>query len=307
VDSRPHPRPAGAVVLTGAGGVLGWGLARRWPGSGLAPPVLLGRRAPAFWGPVRHEAMELGLGPRDRGSCADWARRLRPALWIHAASLSRWEACERDPLRAFTWNVEALRGLLEVARETGTRVLLVSTDQVFDGRGREYLEGADPCPVHVYGATKARAEDLALAAGQAVVRLPLLLGPSVAPGRRGADAAVVEAVRSGRRPRLFVDEWRTPLGVLRAAEGLLGWLADPQPGVFHLAGAEALSRLELGEKVCRRLGLRASFEALRRADAGMEQRPARLILRGPRAVRLLRWKPPDLRQSLAHWESRSHD
>jgi dTDP-4-dehydrorhamnose reductase len=282
-----------AWLLTGMGGVLGWGAATRPPE---APAVLAARSRPLHW---RHaDAVELEL--RSPGSLSRLVEEIRPKVVVHAACLSRAADCAADAALTRRVNVEAVAELVESAERAGSFVVYVSTEQVFAGTAARYRESDPPDSRDPYGASKAEAEALVLAAGGAVARLPLLLGPRVGPGRQGADTATVEAVKGGGRPRLFVDEWRCPVAADEAAAGLWRLAETRRGGVVHLAGPEAVSRHELG-----RLALEAAGLDPDAVDAGSVRdftgppRQPKLVLDCRRARDLLGWEPQDLRQSLA--------
>lgn len=66
-------------------------------------------------------------------------------------------------------------------------------------------------------------------------------------------AGLVEAMRSGRAVRLFVDEHRTPVSGRTAAAGILLALGRHN-GTLHLGGRERISRYEFGRMVADTLG-----------------------------------------------------
>ena len=86
-----------------------------------------------------------GLDVRDAGA-------VRAAVWpddvvVHAAAMTDVDGCERDPAAADAANAG---GSANVAA-TGARVILLSTDYVFDGRGeRSYREDDPTGPVSAY-------------------------------------------------------------------------------------------------------------------------------------------------------------
>ncbi len=86
---------------------------------------------------------------------------------VHLAAVVGFGACNADPQRAESINVEGMRALLG-ARDTRQLVLHASTGSVYgavpDGLCREDL---DPQPLSVYGRTKLEAERLVLEAGNA--------------------------------------------------------------------------------------------------------------------------------------------
>jgi dTDP-4-dehydrorhamnose reductase len=66
---------------------------------------------------------------------------------------------------------------------------------------------------------------------------------------------------------LFTDEIRCPVHVTDLASALIELTLSPYSGVHHVAGAEAVSRYELGMLIARRDGLaQLSLDTARRAD-----------------------------------------
>jgi len=274
------------------GGVLGVGAAANPP---QAIHIVAGQVRPAAW-PVT-PAVRVNLGRR--GALAHIVSELRPSVVVHAACVSRAADCEQQPERARSINVEAVEELLESAASAASFVLYVSTEQVFDGTAPRYFEHSPVSPQTVYGTTKATAEQMVLAAGGAVVRLPLLLGPRVSALRVGADRAVVDAVSAGKRLLLFTDETRTPVHVDFVAPMLWKIARLRIPGIFHLAGAEPVSRFELGQRACRAAGIEPLLDPSLASQFDGPPRSLNLVLDCQRAQKELGWEPPDLRQSLA--------
>lgn len=176
---------------------------------------------------------------------------VRPDFVLNLAAASRMAACEADPEAARRANAEAPERL---ARALGPRLLHVSTDLVFDGRGAPY-RALDPTgPLSAYGSTKADGEERVLAHGGRVVRLPLLFGPDAL--GRGASAMVTKAIAEQRIVALFPNEYRTPLHAMDAARALLALLPRTDlKRVVHVAGPERVSRWEFGRLLCAALSL----------------------------------------------------
>jgi dTDP-4-dehydrorhamnose reductase len=127
--------------------------------------------------------------------------------------------------------VRSTRNVADAAR--GARLIHVSTDLVFDGEHAPYEEEDEARPVSDYGRAKLEAE--ALVHGL-VVRTSLLYGK---PGPQEALAARGGAV-------FYEDEIRCPTHVGDLAAALLELAArDDVSGVLHVAGPDAISRLEL--------------------------------------------------------------
>ncbi len=201
--------------------------------------------------------------------------RARPTVVIHAAALARVDECHRDPDRALAINARGTEVLAELTNRDKARLIYVSTDLVFDGEHAPYREHDPAAPLSAYGRSKAAGEQAArINPNSVVARVSLMYGPSRC-GRPGFFDQQVAALRERRSITLFADEWRTPLDLGTAARALVGIALSDCVGTLHIGGPERMSRLEIGRRLARRLGLDPStIVASQRASAGFaEPRP----------------------------------
>lgn len=186
------------------------------------------------------------------------------------------------------------------AQETGTRVVLVSSDVVFPGGPTSFDEDAEPAPVSAYGRAKTAAEAavLELVPDSLLVRTSLILGSSG--GRLSPMERFVHDLAAGRAEGvLFTDDVRCPVHVSDLAEALVELALQDGRGVRHCAGPDALSRHEIGLLVAARDGLEA--QRLRigtRAGTGVEG-PLELRLDSRRTQAALRTRLRGAREFLA--------
>jgi dTDP-4-dehydrorhamnose reductase len=228
--------------------------------------------------------------------CRLWSEQ-QPALVIHCAAISRPAVCEQDPELATKVNVGTTALLASLASEVP--LLFFSSDQVFDGQQGWYVETDRINPVNRYGETKAAAEQLVLSNPRhTVIRLALTAGTSST-----GDRSFVEDMRrsAGRDQRLtlFTDEFRSPLPAGVVARAVWELIAQKQSGLYHLGGAERLSRMEIGEALAMRYPELAS-----RLQPGTVTgyqglpRPPDLSMRCERLQRLLPFPIPGFRSWL---------
>ncbi|PTX97954.1 SDR family oxidoreductase [Opitutus sp. ER46] len=192
---------------------------------------------------------------------------------VNCAAVSSPPDCERDPAGSRVINVELPRRLAAFAAERGVRLVHVSSEQVFDGDGREpYAPGDAVAPRNVYGRQKVEAEQAVAELtqdGAAIVRPPLLVGDSLS-GTRSLHEQLLAAWAAGQVPRLFTDEYRQPCGIGNLADVLLALTVRRDlGGVFHWAGRDLVSRYELAERIRVRFGLpaeRAPLAPVTRAE-----------------------------------------
>ena len=174
---------------------------------------------------------------------------LRPAVVAHAAAYTDVDGCERDPARARAVNAEAPAALADACRELGIRLLHVSTDYVFDGRGsRPLAEDDEVAPLSEYGRSKLLGERAVLAASAAflVVRTSWVFG-------RGRNFIASICARAGQvraEPakgplRVVDDQVGSPTYAEDLAGGLIELVERGAAGLYHLANRGAASRYAL--------------------------------------------------------------
>jgi dTDP-4-dehydrorhamnose reductase len=168
-----------------------------------------------------------------------------PRLIIHCAAMSKTTDCQASPAQAGRINVEATARLAELA--AASDFIFFSTDLVFDGRQGNYVETDAVNPLSVYGETKAAAEAVvARNTRHTVVRTSLNSGASPS-GQSGYNEQLRSAWAQGKTLRLFHDEYRSPISATVTAHTIWELAAHPPGGIWHLAGAERLSRVEIGQ------------------------------------------------------------
>jgi dTDP-4-dehydrorhamnose reductase len=275
------------ILITGAGGLLGGRLCELLAREHDVAGVIRRQGAPAG---IRSRAADLS----DEAAVAELLRLERPDAAIHAAALADADICEREPDRARRDNVVATTLLASACGRTGVRFIAISTDLVFDGTRALSDETIAPAPRMEYGRSKLEAEVAteATCPGAVILRVGLVCGRGHGP-RRTASEALAFRLGRGEPVTLYEDEWRTPLGSDSAAHAVSAVLKRPNvKGIFHIAGAERLSRVQLGERVAAVLGLDASL--IRRAPQRSHQgapRPADVSLDISRARSELAWMP----------------
>ena len=169
----------------------------------------------------------------------------------------------------------------------GARFVLFSSDMVFDGRTGGYTEQSPCSPVSLYGEMKVEAETLVRAEhpGALVIRTSLLVGES---GIMLRPAYECGSLARGQSVVLYRDEWRSPTHVDDVARASWELCSLEVSGVYHIAGAERLTRVELGRIVC---GLFRFDPALIHEADRPPSRPRDTSLDSRRAAALLGWGP----------------
>jgi dTDP-4-dehydrorhamnose reductase len=272
------------VWLTGAGGLIGNYLLQTAPAC-----------APQFRVvPLTRSRLEL----TDANAVCHAFQQDDPKLVIHCAALTKSPACQADAALAWKLNVEATARLAELASEAP--LVFFSSDLVFDGRRGNYAEIDPVNPLSVYAETKAAAERIVLAHPQHMVIRTSLNG-GVSPTRdRAFNEEMRRAWEQGKAVKLFTDEFRCPIPAIATAHAIWELIARRQPGLYHVAGTERLSRWEIGKLLAARWPqLNPKLEAASLKDYHGAPRAPDVSLNCAKAQKLLSFPLPGLTQWLA--------
>jgi dTDP-4-dehydrorhamnose reductase len=175
----------------------------------------------------------------------------QPHLVIHCAAVSDVGEAQKNPPFARRVNVEVTQALAELSAEA--QFVFFSTDLVFDGCKGNYLETDAPNPLHIYGETKVAAEGIILKNPRHLVIRTSINGGVSRAGNRGFNEQLHRSLQeAGQGMTLFTDEFRSPLPAVETARAI--WeLADKQcAGIYHVAGADRLSRWQIGQLLVKR-------------------------------------------------------
>jgi dTDP-4-dehydrorhamnose reductase len=174
----------------------------------------------------------------------------RPQLVIHCAAITAVGEAQKNPALARRVNVEATRLLAELSTEI--QFVFFSTDLIFDGRKGNYTVADTPHPLHVYGETKAAAEELVLKNPRhLVVRTSLNYGVSRA-GNRSFNEQFKLSLQNSTGMKLFTDEFRCPIPAVETARAVWELVEKNCVGIYNVAGAEKLSRWRIGQLLAKR-------------------------------------------------------
>jgi dTDP-4-dehydrorhamnose reductase len=233
-------------------------------------------------------------------------KRDLPDIVLHAAAWTDVDGCARDPELALRRNGEAVGELALACANNGARLVLVSTNEVFDGErtdGRGYEERDPANPINAYGESKLAGEvaatEVFAASGAAddllITRTAWLFGP---PGHDFPAKIIAAADRlSADEPvRVVSDEVGSPTYTLDLAQTIVRLVLEHAPGgIYHLANEGAASRLDVAARVLGRCRPdRATTPISRKEFVRASTPPPWAVLENTRAsalgIRLRSWE-----------------
>jgi len=287
------------IVVSGASGLVGAAVAQQAAAAGHTVIGLIGTWTGRVPGATVLQSFDLA----DPARAAHWVAQTRPDAIINAAAFADPASCEKAPELSHSVNVTWPTHLAQAAIETGARLVHISSEQVFDGVHAPFAPTSECHPFNLYGRQKLESEQaiLAIAPGSIVVRPPLLVGNSLS-GHRSLHEKMLELWAGGGVARLFGDEFRQVCSAENLAAVLIE-LAERRDlrGPVHWAGADLVSRFELGRRLAEKFHAPAALltEVWRSANPAVAaKRPANLALDLAPLDRELRTHPQPLNEAI---------
>jgi len=181
----------------------------------------------------------------------------RPEWLINCAALANLEQCEEYPDQARILNAEIPGDLANICTKRNIRFVHISTDAVFDGtKAGIYTEEDEPSPPGIYSQTKLDGERAVEQVNpQAIIARVNFYGWSLG-GRRSLAEFFVKNLDEGKNVNGFTDIIFCPMWVNHLNRILIEMLEKNLSGLYHVVGAQVMSKYQFGVEVARTFGLR---------------------------------------------------
>jgi dTDP-4-dehydrorhamnose reductase len=199
----------------------------------------------------------LPLDVKDRRAVRATVKEIKPDVIIHTAALVNVDYCQEHPEEALETNAGGAENIALAAKESGAKLIYISTDSVFDGIKGMYKEEDSVRPINSYAATKLEGERRVMThLPEGVIVRTAFYGwsgvKSVAPS---LAHWVVNSLREKKNINMFTDVFFSPIEVSNLAEALLEIGRKNISGIYHVAGIERCSKYSFGMEIARAFGL----------------------------------------------------
>jgi dTDP-4-dehydrorhamnose reductase len=234
------------------------------------------------------------------GAAAAAIRALRPDAVINAAAWTAVDKAEDNKDAAFRINAEAVGEIAAAARDVSARFIHLSTDYVFPGTGAAPLSETVPTgPLNIYGASKLKGEELALAANDGAVIIRTSWVYSV----HGVNFVKTMLGLSKTREELsIVADQRggpTPAAEIAAACLKIAATREGPSGVYHFQGAPDTNWADFAEAIFAAAGKRMTINRIPTSDYKTPaRRPLFTVLNCSKILRDYGVQQPDWRDDL---------
>lgn len=182
-----------------------------------------------------------------------------PSVVVHTAAETNVDRCETEREFARRINVEGTANLAEACMKVGAKLILVSTDYVFDGDKGNYAETDEPNPISFYGLTKLEAERITASTlpDSLIVRPSVLYGWH--PTKLNFATWVMKGLRERQTLKVVNDHINSPTLADNLADAIRKAVERNSLGILHIAGSERISRFGFARRIAKRFDLDESL------------------------------------------------
>ncbi|MCZ7397251.1 MAG: dTDP-4-dehydrorhamnose reductase [Candidatus Methanoperedens sp.] len=250
------------TLIFGAGGMLGTELCAVFPDA------------------VRLKHTDIDI--RDREKVIDSIRSKSPDVVINAAAYTAVDDCEDNQELAFDVNGKAPGYIAEGCAIVGAKLIHYSTDYIFDGSKKEYIESDTPNPINAYGSSKLIGEKNIIEKidNYRIVRTSWLYGA------HGKNFVETMLMLSGKMDTVKVvnDQFGKPTYAVDLARKTKELVNHP-PGIYHITNEGVCSWFEFASAIIKNVVLCTSDEFPRKA-----KRPKYSVLVNTKTTPMRHWR-----------------
>jgi dTDP-4-dehydrorhamnose reductase len=263
------------VLLLGSTGLLGQAIA----------PVWRQRGHTLVEAARRHSTISLDIA--DETALLETLAAEAPDIVVNCAALTDIDACERDTAAAWRINARPLAFLASWSKQTGGRLVHVSTDHYYAaGDAAAHDEQVPVTLLNEYARAKYAGEAFALTTPHALVLRTSIVG--IRGWERPSFAEwAIDVAENDRPATLFADAWSSSIDVKTFARAALDMADTGASGLFNLAAGEVYTKENFLREIASQLGVTltaavpgsAATLAIRRATClGLDVRRAETVL-----------------------------
>jgi dTDP-4-dehydrorhamnose reductase len=178
-----------------------------------------------------------------------------PSVVVHTAAETDVDRCETERDLARRINVDGTANIAAACVRVGARLILISTDYVFDGRKGNYAETDEPNPISFYGLTKLEAERIVASTSSnfLIVRTSVLYGWH--PSKLNFATWILKGLRERQTLKVVNDHINSPTFAGNLADAIRKVIQRNSQGVLHVAGSERISRFDFARRIARHFDL----------------------------------------------------
>jgi len=258
-----------------------------------------------------HISLTNGIDILDKNAVYDKILSSDANIVIHMAAKTNVDGCEADKERdkqllgfgntaekedawrnektAWAENVFGTQNVIDACKKAKKRIVYVSTDFVFDGTKKSYVEDEKPNPINWYAKTKYEGEKLIQTSGLDYMIVRIAYPYRALFERNDFVRGLIVKLDKREKLSMVTDHVMVPTFIDDIANALDVLIRTGQKGIFHVVGSQKLSPYEAALTIAREFDLDESViskTTRREYFAGKAPRPFCLYLKNDKIGKL---------------------
>ena len=252
---------------------------------------------PSSMGTSRKDKSGIFLDLKNPNAIEDIILKEMPDVVINAAAYTDVDGCDNNRSSAYAINARAVRNIARACSVTGSYLIHVSTDYVFDGEKGNYREDDAPNPINYYGISKAIGEAYALSYDDSlVIRTSGVYGIKM-----NFPLFVAKTLRENGTVNC-IDSYYSPIHATMLAEAIKELMEKRIYGILNVSG-DRISRYDFALKIKEALKIETGTVRLAQDVPKLKaRRPYDSSLDNGKALRMLSAKFNDMDRSIKYLE-----
>lgn len=196
----------------------------------------------------------------DRKAVVEIVKNFEPDIIINCAAMTHVDKCETDRQLCWSINVDGVKHLSDAARITDSKLIHISTDYIFDGKGGPYREDAKVNPISYYGKSKLASENIIISSGVDHVIFRTMVVFGVGKKVKANFATWLEQeLRLEKKVSIVTDQIGNATLADELAEAIYISVKKNISGIYHAAGRDILSRYDFAVRLAHFFGYNSNL------------------------------------------------
>ena len=229
------------ILVTGVHGQLGYDVCKELKNRGYTNVVGI-------------DVNELDI--TDEKAVHEFISNYKPDIIMHNAAWTAVDKAEENEEKVYAVNALGTKYLAEVAKEVGAKLMYISTDYVFDGKGENFFEVDSPKNgLSVYGKTKSKGEDFVTSTLKEywIIRISWVFGIN----GNNFIRTMLKLAKAGKKELNVVDDQiGSPTYTYDLAKLMCDMIETDKYGVYHATNEGICSWYEFAKYIFEKAGYR---------------------------------------------------
>lgn len=188
--------------------------------------------------------------------------KIKPDYIIHCAAFVNVDGCESAPVYAKIIHCDLTEFLCDICSECNIKLILISTDAVFDGKKKGLNTEDDPIqPISIYGKTKATAEQIVLKDPRNLVIRTNIYGYNHR-NRSSFGEWIKNSLEDGAELNMVNDIRFSPIVINEFVDILNICIHQNVCGLYHICCTDAISKYDIALEMRKQFGFYAPINSV---------------------------------------------